>query len=504
MKHPRRKAETRASANFRGGAYVAAYVALHARRRPDHVAVLGNGAPVTYAMLDHDLRAIIQALRRLDMPAGAVAAIGLDDLYVQLLMVFGCEALGLVTASFRPSEGAEAAPLIAAADLVIAAGRLAQPPQKSLEITADWLHAALNAALEPTAPAGQAANVAAGEVIFRSSGTTGTAKRMLLSRAAMRHRLAAQRNPTLGLGLGRESRFLAVMHFAVGSTYMAAANLLRLGGTFMFHTQTAGNEARPLETRLAAYDPTHLTILPHQLRGLLTALPARGAPLLPQLTVQTIGAKLPPDLRRATLQNLAGHVRENYGANETGAIGAIDEAGLIHLFPGVTVEILEPDGGRPPPGEPGPLHIRTPGMVTAYLDDPDTTAAMFAGGAFLSGDIGAILGPATIKLVGRRADILNLGGTKRAAVDLEAQLLAGAPLADVALIQRSTGAASGPIIVCAVPRPDTHLANLEKTLTPLMPFPFRIRLLDQIPRTHEGKIRRAQLHDNLFRAAGAE
>jgi acyl-coenzyme A synthetase/AMP-(fatty) acid ligase len=45
--------------------------------------------------------------------------------------------------------------------------------------------------------------------------------------------------------------------------------------------------------------------------------------------------------------------------------------------------------------------------------------------------------------------------------------------------------------------------TLKATLTPLMPFPFRIRIVTAIPRTPEGKIKRPILHDLLFPAQSA-
>ncbi len=476
---------------------VAACIACHARRRPDHIAILRNTTKVTYATLHHHLTEVIHALRRQNLRPGATAAIGLDDAYTQLLITFACEAIGLTTAAFRPSEESDADALLAAADLVIAAHPPAKPHKSHLPIPEFWLAAAIAAKTPPPKPLPPAPPDQA-EAIFRSSGTTGAPKRMVLTHHVMRQRLRAQRRKTLGLGLTRASRYLAVMHFAVGSTYMAASNCLRLGATFICHTAPPGAAQSSLPDLLAAYQPTHLTILPFQLRGLVATMLDRTTPLLPNLTVQTIGAKLPADLRHATLQKFAGRVIENYGTNEVGAIGAIDPTGRIHLLPGVEVKILAPDLTPLPPGEAGALHIRTPGMVQSYQDDPQATETMFHNGHFLPGDIARLSPDNTLTLVGRRNDILNLGGAKIAAAELEAKILAAAPVRDVALLQRGAGAASHPIIVCAVPAPDTPQPTLESALAPLIPFPFRIRLLPQIPRTPEGKIRRTHLHETLF------
>jgi fatty-acyl-CoA synthase len=148
-------------------------------------------------------------------------------------------------------------------------------------------------------------------------------------------------------------------------------------------------------------------------------------------------------------------------------------------------------------------------MVTGYIGDPDASARMFRDGWFHPGDIAIRTGPAQLRLVGRNQDILNLGGYKMPAAELEAKLLAGAPLQDVALLQRNDGASPPIIIVCAVPKAGTTMDALKSALAALMPFPYRIHPIAAIPRTPQGKIKRPALHDALFppvetRAAAAE
>jgi acyl-coenzyme A synthetase/AMP-(fatty) acid ligase len=492
---------------------VAEHVAFHARRRPGHAAVIRNGTPITYAALAQDLFAVIVALKKFNLAPGAVAAIAHEDLYIQLLLVFGFEALGVATGSFRPQEGPEAHGLINLADLVLTTQTVTRQGPV-FTITDDWLAATLAAP-----PSGKLrltpANPLETLVILRSSGTTGTPKTMRLTYAAMRDRLARQRHQA-GLGLTGAARYLALMHFAVGSTLMAASNLLRLGGTFITQSANPAIIQPPAEKLLVAGRPTHLTLMPFQLRALLTALPPRVAPLLPGLTIQSVGAKLPAELRQAALQKLCGRIKDNYGSNEVGAVGRVDEAGTLHILPGIEVEIAGPNGNALPPGELGAIRIRSAGMVTGYVDDEAATAAMFRHGPepaptgelgafpwFYPGDLGIITAPGQVTLAGRRNDVLNVGGSKIAAPDLEAKILAATNLRDVALLQRDptpnqTG--PSPIIVCAVlhDHAATNQKQLDSIISPLLAYPFRIYLLDSIPRTPEGKIQRARLYEKFF------
>jgi acyl-coenzyme A synthetase/AMP-(fatty) acid ligase len=276
------------------------------------------------------------------------------------------------------------------------------------------------------------------------------------------------------------------MHLAVGSIYTAAANLLRLGGVFICVSDIAAPTTPNAASLLTGLNPTHLTAMPRQLRAIVNALPTQppgAGPLLPNLLVQSIGGKLPADLRAATRTRLAGHLRENYGTNELGAIGTVAPDNTIRLFPDSKAEILAP------PGQPGPLRIRTAGMVTAYLNDPAATAAMFQHGWFHPGDIATLTAQNRLKLAGRNQDILNLGGTKIPAADLEAAILTRCPVTDIALIQQPDNS----LIACVIPHNAATPTTLHAALAPFIPYPFRLHLLPHIPRTPEGKIQRPTL-----------
>jgi acyl-coenzyme A synthetase/AMP-(fatty) acid ligase len=487
---------------------LAANVFFHARRRPGAVAVIRGLTPITYAALADDLAAVIRTLTALNPRPGAIAAIAHEDYYTQLLMVFGCEALGLTTGSFRPQEGPECHPLLGLADIVFTTHPTPHATGRVIELTPDWLAAAL-ANPPPTPPHLTKANPTDIAVIFRSSGTTGASKLMPITYAAERARMAAQRDPAHGLGLTQKSRYLSVMHFAVGVTYRAASNLLRLGGTFMFEAlPEPGTPVPDPATYLTQLAPTHTSLSPHQLRSLLASLPPRTSPLLPNLTVQGVGAKLPRDLREAALQTLAGRIEDRYGTNETGPIGRVDSAGILILAPGIQAQIVNPSGTQAAQGDTGAIRLRAPGMITHYLNDPTATAEMFHGDPpwFQPGDLGTLIAPGQIRLAGRMAGILNLGGRKIAAADLEAKILAATGLADVAILQQSPlPQMDGPahLVICAVPTPRLNPADLHRLISPLITYPFRIRLVSAIPRTPSGKIQRDALQAAIFSSAAA-
>ncbi len=436
------------------------------------------------------------ALAGFGLAPRSLAAISHDDLYIHLLIMLGFDNLGVTTGAFRTQEGPECHALLAAANLVIAPGpALPQAGSRWFTMTDEWLRTVLAtpAPRQPLYPLPAARDVVA---IFRSSGTTGQPKRMAITRANLSARLRLQRDPVQGLGLNSRSRFLATMHFSVGSTVMGAHNCLCLGASFMFATSRRAADV------IAAYRPTHFTIMPFQLRLLLADLPEAG-PLLPELSVQTIGAKLPSDLRRGTLAKLAGRVRDTYGTNEVGVVGAVEEDGIATLAEGVEVEIAGPRGEALAAGEIGAVRIRGVTVVDGYVSDPVATAEMFRDGWFYPGDLGTMVAPHRLKLVGRRADVLNMGGMKIACADIESKLLALPAIQDVAVFQQNNGASS-PIQVCVVAPTNTDPRVLEKSIGPIVAFPFRLCVIASIPRTAEGKIKRNVLQQALAGVSPAD
>jgi acyl-coenzyme A synthetase/AMP-(fatty) acid ligase len=168
----------------------------------------------------------------------------------------------------------------------------------------------------------------------------------------------------------------------------------------------------------------------------------------------------------------------------------------------VTLQVTGADGGVREPGEVGAVRVRGTGMVAGYLDDAVATGLMFREGWFCPGDLAVRDAAGGLRLVGRRVDVLNLGGAKVPSVDLESRIAACHGVRDVAVLQRNDDTHSPPLTVCVVAAREV-LAPLEKTVRALIDFPFTLRQVARIPRTNEGKIRRLELQEALFGQAGA-
>jgi acyl-CoA synthetase (AMP-forming)/AMP-acid ligase II len=104
-----------------------------------------------------------------------------------------------------------------------------------------------------------------------------------------------------------------------------------------------------------------------------------------------------------------------YGATETTktAMKPITDAGTYNgsvgsILPGTAYRIIDDEGND---CEEGQLLLKTDGMITGYMFEPELTAEHFKDGWFYTGDI-ATYTDGELFLKGRQNDSLNIGGVK--------------------------------------------------------------------------------------------
>src|SRR5689334_5578705 len=160
------------------------YIAFHATSRPDAVALVDRGRAINFARFDRDLRTLTPAVSALGVPKGGSVAVGCDDLYTHWLLLLAFEELGIAAVSFYSLEGEGASLPLGGVDLVLAEPHfIAFAGFRQYAITREWLRQSLNrdacllgdrrAARSPEDPVR----------ILRTSGTTGSPKRLVHSRS---------------------------------------------------------------------------------------------------------------------------------------------------------------------------------------------------------------------------------------------------------------------------------------------------------------------------------
>src|SRR5690606_18651714 len=168
-----------------------------------------------------------------------------------------------------------------------------------------------------------------------------------------------------------------------------------------------------------------------------------------------IGGAPPSDyLIRALAGWFGAEVWDMYGSTEAHMVAArrldVDgEDAPAFIVPGARVEVVDENDEPLPDGEVGALRVRTPTMVTGYLDgEADAAQHGFVDGWFYPGDLAARTGP-QLRVVGRADDLINFGGSKVRPERIEAAVceLAGVREAGVVVVTDRFG---HPMIALAV------------------------------------------------------
>ena len=181
-------------------------------------------------------------------------------------------------------------------------------------------------------------------------------------------------------------------------------------------------------------------------------------------------------------------------------------AGFVQ--PGHDVRLLDPATWREVGvDEQGMLCIPRgdPALMLRYWNQPQETAACFHGNWFLTGDFARRDADGYLWFLGRRDDLINSFGYRVSPVEVERVLKEHPDVADAA----ATGEVVGPekIVVAAyvVPREgravsaDGILRHAEAHLAAYK-APRKLYVVDELPRTPNGKVQRAALVPSLARA----
>jgi acyl-CoA synthetase (AMP-forming)/AMP-acid ligase II len=159
-------------------------------------------------------------------------------------------------------------------------------------------------------------------------------------------------------------------------------------------------------------------------------------------------------------------------------------------------------GNCSPRGEEGEIVYRGPHTLTGYLDDPQATGAAFEHGWFHSGDIGHFDADGIMWFSDRRKDLIKTGGENVASIEVEKALYAAdVNIAEAVVVGLPHERWTEAITAIVVPRPGVSVDEselLSRVKPHLAPYkvPKAIIVVDELPKTSTGKIRKNMLRDS--------
>ena len=233
------------------------------------------------------------------------------------------------------------------------------------------------------------------------------------------------------------------------------------------------------------------------------------------------GAAVPPQVINLTYEVLDNcKAFRVYGSTEApvitqGFVGAgqqqlaAETDGMIY---GYEVRILDDNGLELDPGQAGEIAVRGAGMMLGYADPEQNAQAHDSEGFFFTGDIGLRTAEDAILITDRKKDIIIRGGENISAKEVEDILYDHPGIREVAVVAMPHQRLGEGVCAFIIPEgEDTHLdlaavaLFCESALMARQKFPQHIELVDVLPRTASGKVRkdvlRARITDALAREA---
>jgi len=210
-------------------------------------------------------------------------------------------------------------------------------------------------------------------------------------------------------------------------------------------------------------------------------------------------------------QSISGHfLLERYGMTEIGmalsnSLHGQRYSGYVgQPLPQVEVRLVDESGELVPPGIPGEIQVKSPGVFLEYWQNPQATEKAFRDGWFCTGDT-AIVENDNYRILGRMSvDIIKTGGYKVSALEIEEVLRTHPDIQECAVV----GVADlewGERVCAALVLSHQSQLTLEsfrswaKEQLAVYKIPSRILTVDELPRNAMGKVTKSKLVE-LFQA----
>lgn len=470
---------------------IAATVAAHG----DREAIVDGTTRLTYRELDRRATALAAALERRGVGRGSVVGVHLGNSWECLCAVIGVARLGAVSLPLHPPYRRHELQTLLAATSAVAA------------ICSPTALATIEALDLPELATIVATGEAFDRVIADGAG-------IVLPASRVQPQDPISLNPTSGT---ESSRPNICMHahdgllsnsFALAQRagYSATDRVLISGGfTHLFGMAAVQMCAiAGAAIYVQAFDAaawldlcereriTRAWVVPPHLGALLAEQTARPRDLALR-ELRTGGTAIDAQLAARVQATLCANFVIQWGTSEIG--------GGATTLPGAS--FAEPSLGTPLAGTElrfvdGELWCRRADMFRGYYGDPEQTAAVVSADGFVrTGDLVRPAPDGSLAFDGRTKDIINRGGVKISAFELEALLVTNAAFRQLAVVAYPDERLSErTALVCSFqPGAALDLAgitgHLERLGVAKFKWPERLVVLDELPTTATGKVAKA-------------
>jgi long-chain acyl-CoA synthetase len=473
---------------------------------PDNAIAYWFNGQMTRAQMQNAAHQIARTLHECGVDERQPVAHIVESGPAALSVMFGCWLVGAVYVPIngRLTDSEINAQIAASEPAAVVAQRARQSEDSVAWVlkTPEWEWVGRAAARPWTgelSPAGTA-------LVMRTSGTTGTAKPVLL-----RHDGVAEGIDTVLSSL-RTRRANDTKPARAAMPNLIPTSLALWAGIWnVLFALRAGSPVVLMDrfdtVEFAALVRRHdirSTVLAPAMMAMLTEDP-RVDELAPLTMVRSVTAPLTPHQARAFKAKFGVGIMNCYGQTELGGevVGwtakdmrehGDDKLGSVgRAHEGIEIRVLDDTGDALPTGEVGEIGIRSP-----YASRDAAVSDRLVDGYLRTGDIGHLDSEGFLWLEGRASDVINRGGLKVLPHEIEEQLCERADVAEacvagvpdprlgevpVAWVRAAPGASL---------QPSALLVELRDTLAGYK-VPVHVELVSELPRNEIGKVLRRSL-----------
>lgn len=313
-------------------------------------------------------------------------------------------------------------------------------------------------------------------------------------------------------GVGRDGIFLDVLPLA-HNLPLACPGLqgyLLHGGKFVVSNSTRSEDIFALIER---HRVTHIAVVPALLIRLINDPVIEKFDLSSLRVIQSGGQRLQPKVRRRTKELIPSvTVQENFGMAE-GMLMFVrfDDPEEVRmetvgrpLSPDDEVRLVDDDDNEVAPGEVGELLARGPYTLRGYFGVPEYNARAFTSdGFYRSGDLMRLHPSGNYIVEGRKKDLINRGGEKISAEEIENLILTHPSVQNVACVPMPDPVLGERMCACVIARRGSAL-TLEELVAFLVneeiakhKLPERLEILDDFPLSPFGKVSKKDLTERI-------
>lgn len=470
-----------------------------AGNHPDRIALRHGNEAVSYAAFRTRILTTAARLRGIGVTEGDRVLICGGNTPAVPVLYFAVHALGAVAVPLAPDTPESVLAALAAdagARLAVVEKPANNMPCEVLSLAAAAASTAAGPEIEPVCCPDAVAD------LLYTTGTTGRKKGVVLTQANI---LAAARNINEFVGNGPQD--VEVVPLPLSHSFgLGRLRCLALTGHTLVLEPGVGTGATVVK-RILDIRATGLAMVPAGfdiLRRMTGDVLGQARDHLRYIEIGSAPMKLET---RQWLTALLPNTRicHHYGLTEASRAAFTEYHGDAHkpgtagrAAPNVEIVICDEKGRRQPAGETGEVVVNGGMVMREYWKQPELTDQTLCREGLKTGDIGYVDADGYLFLIGRRNDVINVGGRKVAPDEIEDLLLQLDGVTDAGCVAEPDellGECVKAYLVADRDIRQSEVVAFMRSRVEECKIPQVIERIARIPRTNSGKIQRQMLRN---------